>query len=274
MQAKRSLLCTYLRTAGTDQSPTWSLIGDGFTSNSISYNPESEDKQYINMDSATTTLKKYKPTMKLDGVVEMSEVEDGDDEEINSKHYNLNAVYKYLNDLRRSRNVSNESEILIVELYTGTLNEGANVFEGCSAQRQKVNIQVEEFGGDAGDTISFSSTVNFEGDPSDSTTTYDIYNMSTRDILPSTEKFAVTYSLTNAIATKKPLNAYKNKALSVVLKAESGYHLPDTITVANGAATLAVNTDYRYDKATGKVEILENKITGAVTITCTAVSNT
>lgn len=273
MQAKRSLLCTYLRTAGDETNPTWSLIGDGFTTNSISYNPDSEDKQYINMDSATTILKKYKPTMKLEGVIEMDEVEDETDGEVNSKHYNLNAVYNYINNLRRSRNVSNESEILIVELYTGTLNVGANVYEGCSAQRQQVNIQIDEFGGDAGDTISFSSTVNFEGDPSDSITTYDIYNLSTRDILPLNEKFSVTYSLTNVIATTKPLHAYKSKALLVVLKAENGYNLPDTITVANDSSTLTVNTDYKYNKVTGKVEILKDKITGAVTITCTGASN-
>jgi hypothetical protein len=177
MQAKRSLLCTYLKTGGTAESPTWSLIGDGFTTNKISYEPDPEDTQYINQDSATTTLKRYKPTMSLEGVIEMTEVPG-----TGTTSYTLNPVFEYVNNLRRSRNISNETEILIVELYSGTLNSTTNKYEACYGQRQKVNMQVEEFGGDAGDTISFSATINFQGDPTDTSTTYDVVNTSARTV--------------------------------------------------------------------------------------------
>jgi hypothetical protein len=96
--------------------------------------------------------------------------------------YTLNPVFEYVNNLRRSRNISNETEILIVELYSGTLNSTTNKYEACYGQRQKVNMQVEEFGGDAGDTISFSATINFQGDPTDTSTTYDVVNTSARTV--------------------------------------------------------------------------------------------
>ena len=102
MQAKRSLLCTYLRTnAMSEQNPTWSLIGDGFSENSISYEPDSEDIQYVNQDSATTILKRYKPTMSLNGVIEMDETVTG-----SSKSYTVNPVFEYVNNLRRTREIS------------------------------------------------------------------------------------------------------------------------------------------------------------------------
>lgn len=268
MQAKRSLLCTYLRTAGDESTPTWSLIGEGFTTNSISYEPDSEDNQYINMDSATTTLKRYKPTMSLEGVIEMTENKSG-----NEKTYTLDPVFDYVNQLRRSREVTNESELLIVELYTGTLNIGANVFEGCSAQRQKVNMQVEEFGGEAGETISFSATINFQGDPTDSTSVYDVLNTSARTLLGSDKKVTVTYTVTNCTATNQPANAYKGADLTVTVTPSSGYHLPDTITVESGTTTLVANTDYSYNKTTGKIVIKGSKITGNLEITCTGAAN-
>lgn len=268
MQAKRSLLCTYLRTNPmSEQNPTWSLIGDGFSTNSISYEPDPEDTQYINQDSATTILKRYKPTMSLDGVIEMSETVSG-----SSKSYTLNPVFEYVNNLRRSREVSNESEILIVELYSGTLNTGANVWENCYAQRQKINMQVEEFGGEAGDTISFTAQINFQGDPTDSTSTYNVFNTSARTLIDSSKKVTVTYTLSNCTATGESTSAYKGTDLSATIKPSAGYKLPDTITVESGSTTLVANTDYTYNKTTGKVAISGAKITDNVEITCTAVS--
>lgn len=278
MQAKRSLLCTYLRTnAMSEQNPTWSLIGNGFSTNSISYEPDSEDNQYINQDSATTILKRYKPTMSLEGVIEMTKKDiksSNESIEINGESYEMDPVFAYVNNLRRTREISNETEILIVELYTGNLNKGANVFENCNAQRQKVNMQVDEFGGDAGDTISFSATVNFQGDPTNSSDTYNVLNTSERTLISNTDKVTVTYDGEHTKAIVKPLNAYKDYDLSATFKADGSYHLPDTVTVKNGASTLAVNTDYSYNKVTGVVTVKGSKITDAITITCTGVSNT
>lgn len=267
MQAKRSLLVTYLRTnAMSESTPTWSLIGDGFTTFSISYEPDSEDLQYINEDTARTTLKRYKPTISLEGVIEMSEVG------TTSKTYTLDPVFNYINELRRSRSISNESEILIVELYTGTLDTVNNIFEGCKAQRQKVNIQVDEFGGDAGDTISFSATLNFNGDPIDSVSTYAVVNTSARTLISSDNTRTVTYTLTNITATNQPSKAYDGIDLNTTLTAASSYTLPTSITVEVGSTTLTSGTDYTWNNATGKLNVKGNKIDCNVTITASGVS--
>ena len=52
---KRSLLATFLNT-GTSESPTWSLIGDGVTEQTINYNPQTTDETYINQDSGDTDV--------------------------------------------------------------------------------------------------------------------------------------------------------------------------------------------------------------------------
>lgn len=268
MQAKRSLLVTYLRTSGTPENPTWSLIGDGVTTLSISYEPESEDLQYINHDTATTALKRYKPTMSLDGVLEITETGEA------VKSYELNPVFSYINDLRRTRSITNEneSEILIVELYTGSFDTINNVWTGCKSQRQKVNIQVNEFGGDAGDTISFSSTVNFSGDPSDSVSTYSVSNSSERILIDENNSYTVSYTATNITHANQPTAAYKGLNLRITLTPESGYILPDTVTITVGGSTISQGTksDYTWNKNTGVIVIKGEKITGDVSITATA----
>lgn len=266
MQAQRSLLVTYLRTSGTYENPTWSLIGDGVTTLSISYEPESEDLQYINQDTATTALKRYKPTMSLDGVLEMKETGEA------VKSYELNPVFSYINSLRRTRSISNESEILMVELYTGSFDTINNVWTGCKSQRQNVNIQVNEFGGEAGDTISFSSTVNFSGDPSDSVSTYSVSNSSERILIDENNSYTVSYTATNITHANQPTAAYKGLNLRITLTPESGYILPNEVTITVGGSTISQGTksDYTWNKNTGVIVIKGEKITGDVSITATA----
>lgn len=266
MQAQRSLLVTYLRTSGTYENPTWSLIGDGVTTLSISYEPESEDLQYINQDTATTALKRYKPTMSLDGVLEMKETG------TTVKSYELNPVFSYINSLRRTRSISNESEILMVELYTGSFDTINNVWTGCKSQRQNVNIQVNEFGGEAGDTISFSSTVNFSGDPSDSVSTYSIINSSERTLINESNSYTVSYTTTNITHANQPTAAYTGLDLRITLTPESEYTLPDTVTITVGSSSISQGTDYTWNKNTGVIIIKGEKITGNVSITATGES--
>lgn len=266
MQAKRSLLVTYLKTGSTGTIADWSLIGPGFTTNTTSYGPDSDDLQYINEDTATTTLKRYKPTMSLEGVIEMTE------SGTTSKTYTLDPVFAYINDLRRSRSISNETEILMVELYTGTLDTINNVWEGCKAQRQKVNIQIEEFGGDAGETISYSATVNFNGDPIDSVSTYSVVNTSARKLISSSGTRTVTYTLTNLSSTNQPTKAYDGVDFNATITADTGYVLPTALTSVTVGGDAITTDDYTWNSATGAISIQGAKITGNVVITASGTS--
>ena len=57
---KRSQLMTFMNTTPS-AAATYSLIGDGVTGGSISYNPQVEEETYIHQDSATVTVESYSP---------------------------------------------------------------------------------------------------------------------------------------------------------------------------------------------------------------------
>ena len=48
---------------GTGSTDTYALLGDGITSLTEEFNPESETKQYINQANGTTNIKSYTPKM-------------------------------------------------------------------------------------------------------------------------------------------------------------------------------------------------------------------
>lgn len=150
---KRSLLATFLNT-GTSEEPVWSLIGDGVTEQTISYNPQTNDETYINQNSGVTDVESYKPTIS-NPMTAMK----GDE------------VFEYVDALRIKRAVLDESvtEILIVYLYK-TAAEGAY-----PAERNRCGIQINDFGGAGGESAKLNFTVNLQGDA-----THGTFNPSTK----------------------------------------------------------------------------------------------
>ena len=270
MQAKRSLLCRYLKIDGS-----WVLIGSGFTENTTSYNPDSEDTQYINEDSKRTELKSYAPTMSLSGVIEMT----GSD-----YPYTLNPIFAYLNEMRRTRKVGNSGEILEIELYTCTAFDKSstpNKFKNCKSSRNKVNFQFDDFGGDAGNSISFTATINYDGEPLDTDALYDVEDTPNRTpTLVSSSTKTITYTLEHVdkvmartnTDTSNGIYVTPNETLTAQFVAKSGYNLPSAganVSVKNGSATLTVSTDYTWDSTSGVLYIKPNKITDNVTVSIT-----
>lgn len=150
---KRSLLATFLNT-GTSEEPVWSLIGDGVTEQTISYNPQTNDETYINQNSGVTDVESYKPTIS-NPMTAMK----GDE------------VFEYVDNLRIKRAVLDESvtEILIVYLYK-TATTGAY-----PAERNRCGIQIDDFGGAGGESAKLNFTVNLQGDA-----THGTFNPSTK----------------------------------------------------------------------------------------------
>ncbi len=143
MTVKRSEFATYLNT-GTIAVPDWALLGDGITSASISYNPQTSEEIYIHEDSGTTQVESYKPTMPIEAICK-----DGDD------------AWEYLDTMRKARAVLSDAvtEIVNVWLYeTPTTGKYPAEKQGCS-------IQFDEFGGDGGVSNKMSFTINYQGDP-------------------------------------------------------------------------------------------------------------
>ncbi len=142
-KVKRSQFKTFLNT-GTTQAPTWSLLGDGITSGSISYNPQTAEEIYIHQDSGTTEVESYKPNMPVEATVIKGD-----------------AAFDFIDNLRRTRAVltAAHAEIVNVWLYEPP-TAGAY-----PAEKQAVSIQIDEFGGDGGAAAKIKYTINYLGDP-------------------------------------------------------------------------------------------------------------
>lgn len=140
---KRSLVKSFLNT-GTLGTPIWSLIGEGVTSAKIEYNPKTSEEIYIHQDNATISVESYAPTMP----VEMSAVA-GD------------AAFEFIDTKRIGRNTLSdvEAEILNVWLYK-TPALGFYL-----AERQAVSLQVDDIGGEGGESAKLNYTVNYNGEP-------------------------------------------------------------------------------------------------------------
>ena len=155
---KRSQLMTFMNTTPS-AAATYSLIGDGVTGGSISYNPQVEEETYIHQDSATVTVESYSPKLSL----EASAVA-GD------------AVFDFIDALRVARAVLADAQTDIVNVWAYE--------SGCPtaypAEKQNVSIQVDEFGGEGGSSVKINYTVNFIGDPIPGT-----FNASTKAFTPS-----------------------------------------------------------------------------------------
>ncbi|MCQ5130296.1 hypothetical protein NE562_11540 [Butyricicoccus faecihominis] len=140
---KRKLLASFLNT-GTEETPVWSLIGDGVTEQTISYNPQTSDETYINQDTGVTDVENYKPTVNNP----MTAIK-GD------------PVFEFVDDIRIKRKVLDDcvTDVLFVYLYKEA-TEGAY-----PAERNKCGVQVDDFGGAGGESTKLNFSLNLRGDP-------------------------------------------------------------------------------------------------------------
>lgn len=141
MKVKRSDFATFLNIGGTTEN--WARMGKGITSQQISYNPQTTSETFIHEDSATTTVDSYAPTMNTPQTA-----------------YKGDPVFDFVDDLRQRRAVGAdcETDLLLVYLYD---SNGSSTF---AAEKQKVAIQVDDFGGDGGASNVINYTLNFVGE--------------------------------------------------------------------------------------------------------------
>lgn len=142
-KVKRSEFRTFLNT-GTTQAPVWSLLGDGITSAAINYNPQTTEETYIHQDSGVTEIESYRPTMPVE-----AKAVAGDE------------AFDFVDELRRARAVLDDAKTEIVNVW---LYEAA-VSGAYPAERQPASIQIDDFGGEGGQTTVINFTINYLGDP-------------------------------------------------------------------------------------------------------------
>jgi hypothetical protein len=140
---KRSSVKTFILTDDTPSNEVYSLLGEGVTTGTINMNPKTTEETYIHEDTASISVDSYAPTMP----VEMTAVQ-GD------------AVFSFIDGLRKDRAVLGDAETYIVNVW---LYEAA-VGGAYPAEKQKVSIQVDTFGGDGGAPTKINYTLNYVGD--------------------------------------------------------------------------------------------------------------
>lgn len=142
---ERSKFYMFLNTAAAEtakETPEWSLIGDGVTELSVSYNPQTNTEQYIHEDVARTTVTGYQPNAAV-----TAQAKKGD------------KVYDYINNMRKTLPIGDSaiSEVVLVDRYEEKKPNGY------PAQRQEVTIQIDSYGGAASDPLSIGYTINWNG---------------------------------------------------------------------------------------------------------------
>lgn len=147
-KVKRSDFASFLNTTPSAEA-TWSRVGKGVTSQKISYNPTTTSETFIDEDCASTSVDSYAPTMDAPQTA-----------------YAGDPVFDYVDGLRQARAVGADCETEMLLVYIYDENEGKY-----AAEKQKVAIQIDDFGGDGGASNVITYTLNFNGEAEKGTCT-------------------------------------------------------------------------------------------------------
>lgn len=141
MSEMREVLRHYFN-AGTLTSPKWLLLGDGITSLTEEFNPETETKQYINQSNGTTSLKSYTPSIPVEREYISDELQKWMDEKVKILPTGSKAISEYVR-----------------------LNLMDTPVDGAyPAVKRKCTYQFDSVGGDAGAELITAMTLGGVGD--------------------------------------------------------------------------------------------------------------
>ncbi len=143
MSEMREVLRHYFN-IGTLASPKWVLLGDGITSLTEEFNPETDTKQYINQSNGTTSLKSYTPSIPIEREYISDELQRWIDEKVKILPTGSKAISEYV-------------RINLLD----TPVDGAY-----PAVKRKCTYQFDSIGGDAGSPLVNSMTLGGAGDAS------------------------------------------------------------------------------------------------------------
>ena len=141
MAEMREILRHYFN-IGTTAAPKWVLLGDGITSLTEEFNPESETKQYIHQKNGTTSIKSYTPSISVEREYINDELQTWINEKIKLLPTGSSAVSEYV-------------RVNIAE----TGNNGVY-----PAVKRKCSYQFDSFGGDSGSELVSGMTLGGIGD--------------------------------------------------------------------------------------------------------------
>ena len=146
---------------GTVDKPQYVLLGDGITSLTEEFNPETETKQYINQANGTTNVKSYTPSISV------------------SKEYiKGDALQDWINEKIKILPTGSDAQSDYVRINILEAGEGG-VYP---AVKRKCTYQFDNIGGDAGSELINGMTLGGVGDGIQGT-----FNVSTKTFTPAAE---------------------------------------------------------------------------------------
>ena len=143
MAEKREKLVHFLN-IGSSTTASYKLLGDGITSLTEEFNPESETKQYINQANGTTAIKSYTPSISI----EKEYIKDED-------------VQTWMNEKVRLLPTGSDAETDYVRI---NLFEETSTENEYKAVKRKCAYQIDSVGGDAGSELITALTLGGIGD--------------------------------------------------------------------------------------------------------------
>lgn len=143
MAEMREKLVHYLN-IGTASAPKYVLLGDGITSLTEEFNPESDTKQYINQANGTTVIKSYTPSIAIEReYIKDDELQAWIDEKVKTLPTGSDA----------------ETDYIRINLFDETSTSGTY-----NAVKRKCTFQFDSVGGDAGAELVSALTLGGVGD--------------------------------------------------------------------------------------------------------------
>lgn len=152
MAIKRSEFAIFMDTAPSAQTHVFNRLGKGVTTGAWAYNKQVTTETYIHEDSATTIIESEQPQMS-----------------VSQKAYAGDPIFEFVDSIRRSHATGEdcETEVILVYIYdasgSGTVSYGA--------EKMKVAIQVDDFGGDGGSSNVLNYTILGVGEATQGTAT-------------------------------------------------------------------------------------------------------
>lgn len=145
---------------GTSDTPEYVLLGDGITSLTEEFNPESDTKQYINQSNGTTVIKSYTPSISIE-----------------KEYIKDDSLQKWIDEKVKTLPVGSdaESDYIRINLFEESGTAGAY-----TAVKRRCTFQFDSVGGDAGSELVSALTLGGIGDGIEGT--FDV----------STKKFTAT----------------------------------------------------------------------------------
>lgn len=136
----------FLDTAASSTA-SWKRVGKGVTQATIGYNAQVTTEQYINENSATSSVDSYQPQL-----------------DTTQTAYKDEEVFEFVDSIRKARGIGSqcETDLLIVYLYDNTTAEGTTTYRG---EKNACTIEITDYTLEGGQPLSISYNIHLNGDP-------------------------------------------------------------------------------------------------------------